>query len=706
MPKKLLFSLTLIILWVNIYGQTFTLENIFKSNTFKCATLDDFRFFGDSNYIRIENNHIIRRSFSDTSVHEILVDAKVVQQSLVIPNWTLDDYEYKGSSRFLLKINGEAIFRRSKQYQYVLYDCTSHTVMWSSPAKVLYADVSSDCRYVSYVSDHNLYIFDMVKKKTKAVTSTGKYNELLQGMADWLYEEEFYLTQAYTWNPSGTKIAYLSFDIKAVETFNFTSNFETLYPETESLKYPKAGEPIAQVSLHIYDVKKKKTTTLSVAKDYYIPKIFWKDDDKVAYIYMPRIQNELYIKCWDGIEESVLYSETSPTFIEQPLAADFDKEGALIITSDKSGYSHLYRIQYGNEIQLTTGDYNVTHYYGYFPDDNRILYQSNEGQQVDKSIYFIYIDTKIKERITPHSGTYELKKIGNHNFVISYSSAYIAPRYYLTDYKGTIQKVMLKNDSLDDILPSEKKFFTIEKNNYSLPAYYLLPPDYDSTATYPLLIYCYGGPRGEEVTNDWQEGKNYWTYYMASQGYIVACTDNRGVGNNDKDANKAIYGRMGVVDVEDQTDMVTLLMQKFKIDTGDISIFGWSYGGYLAAKCILEHPEVFKKAVSIAPVTDWRYYDAAYTERYMGMPLWNIKGYEKASLPYNASKLQGKLLLIHGSADDNVHLQNTLNLVKELQKQQKDFELMIYPDKNHSIAGSFSRYHLFKKVTEFIMDEK
>jgi dipeptidyl-peptidase-4 len=263
--------------------------------------------------------------------------------------------------------------------------------------------------------------------------------------------------------------------------------------------------------------------------------------------------------------------------------------------------------------------------------------------------------------------------------------------------------LLIDNDSLNNILPTEKKFFMVQKDTYGLPAYYLLPPNFDSTKIYPLIVYCYGGPGGEEVANEWPKNRDLWLYYMATQGYIIACTDNRGVGNIDNKSNTSIYGKLGIYEVEDQADMVTLMTQKFKIDTTKTSIFGWSYGGYLAAKCLIERPDVFKKAIAVAPVTDWKYYDAAYTERYMGLPIWNIKGYENASLIHNTYKMEGKLLLIHGTADDNVHFQNSLAFIQELQKLQKNFEIMIYSDKNHGISGTFTRYHLFKTIGDFIL---
>ncbi len=703
MPKKILFTLIIVILWVNLGAQSLSLDNIFIQNKYRCAVLDDFRLYNDTNYIGIEANNLICRSFKDTSVHHILVSSKVVTAKLQLKKWKLDDYDKLGDGLFMLKINAEPIYRRSVQYQYALYDSKTHSILWYSPEKVMYAEASPDCRYITYVKDYNMYMYDIKSKKNKAITTTGTFNELQYGMSDWMYEEEFYLTQAYSWNNSSTKIAYLSFDISEIKTFSYTQENSSIYPETVSLKYPKAGEPIASVHLHIYDIKKKKTLSLPISKDYYVPKIFWKNDDEIAYLYMPRMQNELYVRTWDGITEQTLYKETSNTFIELPLAAEFDKEESLIITSNQSNYCHLYLVKAGKPLQVTSGNYNVTQYYGYFSEEDKVLFQSNEPLQVDKSIYFVNIYSKQKNRITPHSGTYNLKKIGNKYLVLDYSSSYIPHKYYLTDYQGNILSILQDNDSLKDILPSEKAFFYVQKDDYSLPSYYILPPNYDSTQQYPLLVYCYGGPSGEEVTNEWQEGRNLWLYYMAEQGYIIACTDNRGVGNIDKTSNTAIYGKLGTYEVEDQADMVVLMTQKFNIDTGNINIFGWSYGGYLAAKCLMERPDIFKKAVAIAPVTDWKFYDAAYTERYMGLPLWNTKGYENASLLHNTYKIQGKLLLIHGTADDNVHFQNTLAFIQELQKQQKDFQIMIYSDKNHSIAGTFTRYHLFKTIGDFIM---
>lgn len=709
MYKFFLFFSINICLSSFLKAQILTIEDIFLHHKYDAKNLEDFNFYEKDKFTVIENSdepgvqNVVIKDFFNTN-KKILIDGIRIKTDLQLKNVIINKMTYFDSDNYILSLNGESLYRRSAMYQYCLYNINTNKVEWISQQKVKYLDFSPDLRFVSFVLNENLFLYELKTKKLKPITKNGAFNMLQYGSADWMYEEEFYMTKAYEWSDDGSKIAFLSFDLKDIKEFNFTTYNQNNYPTINTIKYPKAGENIAKVNLNVYTLKTKKTKTLDIPKDYYTPKIFWKNNDEIAYLYMPRIQNELKVNTWNLKEINTIYSENSKTFIEIPLITAFIDEDKLLITSFKDGNRHFYAIQKDSICQLTEGDYNITDFYSYNTQNNTLLYQSSEKGITEKAIYYLDIKTKAKTCITPLSGCYSIKKIGRNQNLIEYSNINQPPILYLADQFGNNTKTILTNDTSLLNVAEPIHIFDIKTEEYSLPAYHILPPNFNATQKYPLLIYCYGGPHRESVLNKWPKDMLMWLHFMAQQGYIVACVDNRGVGNQSLKNNTSIYGKLGTNEVEDQALLANYMIQNYNIDTSNVSIWGWSYGGYLAIKCLLDSTTIFKKAVAIAPVTDWRFYDAAYVERYMNMPQINNSGYQKSSLITNASKLKGKLLLIHGTADDNVHFQNSLEFIRALQIEGKKFEIMIYPDKFHSIAGTQSRYHLFKTISEFIFE--
>lgn len=629
------------------------------------------------------------------------------------------DYSFsKDESKIILATEVEPIFRRSTLGIFYVYDIKTKTLVKIADEKIQEPTLSPDGKKVAYGYHNNLYIKDFETNQTIQITFDGEKNKIINGITDWVYEEEFAFVRAFEWNADGTYLAFIRFDETEVPEFSMDVYGQGLYPEQEVFKYPKAGEANALVSLHIYDLNSKKINDVQLSKpysDFYIPRIEWTNDANVLSAqYSNRHQNELDL--WminaNNMSSKLVLAETDKAYIDVTDNLTFLKDNSFIWSSEADGFNHIYHYSKDGKLinQVTKGPWEVTDYYGFDEKNNTVFYQSVENGSINRDVYSIRIDGKNKKRLTQNEGTNSADFSADFTYFINtFSSATKAPEYTLHTAKdGKLVKVIKENSPLEKKLQAynlpKKEFSTIAVNGNDLNMWVIKPTDFDASKTYPLFMFQYSGPGSQSVKNSWNNANDYWYYFLAQKGYIIACVDGRGTGFKGAEFKKVTQNELGKYEVEDQIQAAKQLGALNFIDEDRIGIWGWSYGGFMSSNALFKGNDVFKMAIAVAPVTSWRYYDTIYTERYMTTPQENPSGYDDNSPIFHVDKLKGNFLLIHGSADDNVHVQNTMQMVEALIQANKQFEWMIYPDKNHGIYGGNTRLHLYTKMTNYIKD--
>ncbi|MFC0602997.1 S9 family peptidase [Winogradskyella pulchriflava] len=627
------------------------------------------------------------------------------------------DYSFsEDESKIILTTNSKPVFRRSTLGEYYIYDIATKKVTKVSDNLVQEPTLSPDATKIAYGYENNLYVKDLKSGRVEQITTDGEKNKIINGITDWVYEEEFSFVRAFDWNASSNQIVFIRFDETEVPEFSMDVYGSDLYQTQQVFKYPKAGEANSKVSLHLYDLGSKKVSEIKVDKsytDFYIPRIKWtKDANILSAQYMNRHQNELDL--WmintKTMTSDLVMAEKDKAYIDVTFNLTFLKDNSFIWTSEKDGYNHIYHYAKDGTLinQVTNGNWEVTNYYGFNEKENTIYYQSTENGSINRDVYSIKLNGKNKKRLTKTEGTNSASFSADFTYFINtHSSATTPPEYTLNSAKsGDLVKGIKDNDRLaqkvGDYVTSKKEFSTINVNGNDLNMWMIKPADFDANKKYPLFMYQYSGPGSQQVANRWNGTNDYWYQMLAQQGYIVVCVDGRGTGYKGADFKKVTQNELGKYEVEDQIEAAKKLGALPYIDETRIGIWGWSYGGFMSSNALFKGNDVFKMAIAVAPVTSWRFYDTIYTERYMTTPDENPSGYDDNSPINHVDKLEGDFLLIHGSGDDNVHLQNTMRMVEALIQADKQFEWMIYPDKNHGIYGGNTRLHLYKKMTNFI----
>lgn len=624
----------------------------------------------------------------------------------------------KDESKIILATEVESIFRRSTLGVFYVYDTKSKALIKIADEKIQEPTLSPNGRKVAYGFNNNLFIKDFDTNQTTQITFDGKKNEIINGITDWVYEEEFAFVRAFEWNADGTYLAFIKFDETNVPEFSMDIYGEDLYPHQSVFKYPKAGEANAIVSLHIYDVTSKKINDVKVSKpysDFYIPRIEWTNDANVLSAqYTNRHQNELDL--WminaNSMSSDLILAEKDKAYIDVTDNLTFLKDNSFIWTSEMDGYNHIYHYSKNGKLinQVTKGPWEVTNYYGFDEKNNIVFYQSVENGSINRDVYSININGKNKSRLTQKEGTNSADFSTDFTYFINtFSNATTPPEYTLHTAKdGKLVKGIKDNKALAQNLKAyhlpTKEFSTISVNGNDLNMWTIKPNNFDPQKQYPVLMYQYSGPGSQSVANTWNSANDYWYYHLAAQGTIVVCIDGRGTGYKGAEFKKVTQKELGKYEVEDQIQAARQLGQMDFVDASRIGIWGWSYGGFMSSNALFKGNEVFKMAIAVAPVTSWRFYDSIYTERYMTTPQENPSGYDENSPIQHVDKLKGNFLLIHGSADDNVHVQNTMRMVEALIQANKQFEWMIYPDDNHGIYGGNTRLHLYTKMTNYIKE--
>ena len=615
-------------------------------------------------------------------------------------------------TKLILGTNFEKIYRHSYKGTFFAYDIASKKL--SLIGKGIQEPVfSPDNKKVAYAKNNNLFIKNFANNTVTQVTKDGKVNSIINGITDWVYEEEFAFVRAFEWSKNSKYLAFLRFDETNVPTFSMDMVGKGKYPTQQVFKYPKAGEKNAIVTLHMYNVNGKNSKKVSLGDYEYIPRIKWSNDENtLVATTLNRHQNNLKLFKVNAFRNSstLLLNETDKAYIDITDNLTFLNDNSFIWTSEKDGYNHIYHYSSNGKLinQVTKGNWEVTNYYGFNKDKNTIYYQSVENGSTNRGVYSIGLDGKNKKLLTNKDGQSRAAFSKNLNYFINtHSSAEIPPIYSLFSGDGEMLKVIKDNSELKEQLSeykmSPKEFSTININGNDLNMWMIKPADFDENKKYPMLMFQYSGPGSQQVGNRWNGSNDYWHNMLAQQGIIVACVDGRGTGFKGADFKKSTYLNLVKYETEDQIAAAKKLAERSYIDENNIGIWGWSFGGHMSTNSLLKGSDIFTTAIAVAPVTSWRFYDTVYTERFLRTPEENPAGYDENSPINYAEKLKGNYLLVHGTGDDNVHVQNSYRMTNALIEANKQFDMFIVPDRAHGIRkGNNVRLNLYTKMTNFI----
>lgn len=713
---------------LNVFSQL-TLENIWFSREFTPKFVPGFQSMADGkSYCKLEQNddksHTCNRYDIKTgeklapifSTSKIQIDGKPI---------SIESFTFSADEKKVIITNGfEQVYRHSGKSTTYLYDISTSQVTKISDKKIMYASLSPDGSKVAYVSDNNLFYYDVIKKKEVQVTKDGKKNAIINGAVDWVYEEEFSMSKGFEWSPNSQYIAYYRFDENKVPEFGMDI-FGSLYPQRESWKYPKAGQANSTVDVYIHKIGKKSVKCETGSEnDQYLPRIKWVDELTLSIQRLNRHQNklEVLLAVADKGKTSILYTEENKYYLDINELLFEEKcyknrcELSMIYLSEKDGYNHLYIRKFTSPIsanqytmtsdsQITTGKWDIDQYLGV--RNGKAYFTSGMNAPSERQLYAIDITTKTITQLTTETGWHSISFTPTFEyFTDNYSTITAPPITVIKDVEGKIIRTLETNEALAGKLNGMNlgkvnfSSFT-SSDNVKLDYWRILPPDFDSTKQYPVIFFVYGGPGYQTVKNQWAGANYLWYQYMASKGYIIVSVDNRGSGGRGEEFKKMTYLQLGKYETQDYIEAAKYFGSKSYVNKNRIGIFGWSYGGFMASSCITKGADYFKTAVAVAPVTNWRYYDNIYTERYMRTPQENATGYDDNSPINHVDKIKGNYLIIHGTADDNVHFQNAAEMVKAMNEKNIPYDAEYYPNTNHSIRGGKVRLHLFSKITGY-----
>ncbi len=711
------FFCLLFLVGLKITAQQITVEKIWKKYEYYPKGVEDFKSMKDGeHYSRIgeDGSILIYKLMDANDKGEVLVNKNslVYNDSII----AYEDYEFNSDeTKVLFMTNIKPIYRRSYTAIYYLYDIkTKQLVPLDDKHKPqTLAEYSPDGKSVSFIHGNDIFVKELATGKSIKLTEDGKRNKIINGTSDWVYEEEFGITKAYAWSPDSKWISFLRFNEKEVKEFNLTY-YKGLYPEEYKYKYPKAGEDNSEVTAHLINVQKKSITPINLGEYEYIPRLSWAGNaNKLVLLTLNRHQNHLKYHLINltakKMTQKIFYEETSTTYVEIDNNLLVLKDGNTILrTSEMDGYNHIYQLDFnGKSTQITRGNWDVIDLYGIDELSNTVYYSSAEVSPMVKTIHSIQRDGAIKTTVSKSIGWNDASFTSGFKYmVLTHSQANNPPVYSLMKNDGGFVRILEDNEELNRTLStltlSKKEFITFNVNGNTLNAWIMKPANFNAANKYPVYMTLYGGPGHNEVVDAWDNADYMYHQLLTQKGYIVICIEPRGTLYRGAAFKKSTYLQLGKLETEDLIAAAKEIQGFPYVDPQRIGVMGWSYGGFMASLAITKGADVFKMAIAVAPVTNWRNYDNIYTERFMRTPKENPNGYD-ANSPVNFVNLfKGKFLLIHGSADDNVHYQNSMELVNAMVKADKQFDLFIYPNRNHGIYGGNTRNHLFSMMLNFI----
>ena len=705
------------LLSLQLYAQDITVEQIWKKYEFFSKGVEGFKSMKDGeHYTKMnEDGSIVKYKLTDpTDAGTLLVNGNSLMYKEV--KIVFDDYEFNfDETKILFMTSIVPIYRRSFTAVYYLYDLTTKQLMpldeKHQPQSL--AEYSPDGKSVSFIYGNDIFVKQVASDKVVKLTEDGKRNKIINGTTDWVYEEEFSITKGYDWSPDSKWIAFLRFDEKEVKEFNLTF-YKELYPTEYAYKYPKAGEDNSKVTAHIVNVSNGKITPIMLGEYEYIPRLSWsKTANKLILQSLNRHQNQLQYHLVDltgkKMTQKMFFEEKSTTYVEIDNNLMIRKDGNSILrTSEIDGFNHIYQLDFnGVTTQITKGNWDVIDLYGIDESTNIVYYSSAEVSPMIKTIHSISTNGTNKSLLSLPMGVSDAEFTAGMKFmVLTHSDANTPPVSTLNKNDGSLVRMLEDNkvlkSKLGNLELSKKEFIKFDVNGNKLNGWIMKPANFNSTKKYPVYMTLYGGPGHNEVVDAWDNSDYMFHQLLTQKGYIVACVEPRGTLYRGAAFKKSTYLQLGKLETEDLIASAKELQGYPYVDANRIGVMGWSYGGFMASLAITKGADVFKMAIAVAPVTNWRNYDNIYTERFMRTPKENAEGYDANSPVNYVNLIKGKFLLVHGAADDNVHYQNSMELINAMVKADKQFDLFIYPNRNHGIYGGNTRNHLFKMILDFV----
>lgn len=701
-----------------------TLADIQVKNTFGEKKIEDLKSSNNGlYYTQLEGSRrIVKYSYKDGKKVETVFDLDDVENA---PISYFTDYQFSDDeTKILLTTDKEKIYRNSyKANYYVWNSVTEELKPLSTKGKQREATFSPNGERIAFERDNNLFIKTLRFGTENQVTQDGRENEIINGVPDWVYEEEFTTTKAFAWSPDSKFLAYVRFDERNVKTYDITMykgshptlDENTLYPTQKEEKYPKAGEANSKVSVWSYEIKSKTKAEVDLGQDtdIYIPRIKWTADaSDLAVMRLNRRQNQVDVILANPFtgDSRPFFSEKNNRYISENFLDGFvflPDNDYFVVKSERDGHSHLYLYdRQGFEVkQLTKGDFDVTDFYGYDAKKKIFYYQADKKSPMQREVYYISLDGKKQGILTPKEGVNKATfSKGFQYFIDEYTNLSTPKTYSLYNDKGEMIRILEDNSALKAKLAeydiSSKSFFSFKTaEGVNLNGWMIKPVNFDPNKKYPLVMTQYSGPGSQQVMDEW---KVDWYNYLAQEGFVVACVDPRGTGGRGEDFKKITYMQLGKYESDDQIEAAKYLASQPYVDGSNIAIWGWSYGGFMSLLSLEKGGDIFKAGIAVAPVTNFKYYDDIYTERYMRTPHENPDGYKDNAPITHAGDIKGRLLLIQGSADDNVHLQNTMEFAEALVQAGVQFDMAIYTNRDHSISGGNTRLHLYQRMTDFL----
>ncbi len=730
--KKVIIFFTLFLAYFLTGAQQtekITLEDIFVKGTFRAQSVSGLNSMNDGeHYTTLENRgtKIIKYSYKTGE------EVGVVFDITKIPNAPISgfmDYEFSDDeTKILLTTDIKSIYRHSFTAQYYVWNSvTEEFASLSDKGAQQLATFSPDGDRVAFVRDNNLFIKNLKFGSESQVTTDGEKNKIINGAPDWVYEEEFGFNKAFWWSPDSKFLAYIRFDETEVPEFSMPMYAGAapelgeykLYPGFETFKYPKAGEKNSDVVAMVYDIRSKTSIPLNMEgeKDFYIPRMSWSPDgNDLMVMRLNRRQNKMdmfYANPFTG-DTRPLITEKNDRYVSEDFLDAFTwlDDGRFVINSERNGWSHLYLYdkQGFEQAQITKGNFDVTDFYGYDAAKKVFYYQAAAESPLRREVYFVSLDGKKSGKLSTLEGTNRFVFSKNFKYYINYFSNSATPTLITLheNNKGSQIRVLQDNTVLKNTVKTynvpQKEFFTFTTSEgVQLNGYMIKPANFDASKKYPVLMTQYSGPNSQSVSDSWS-GVG-WEQFLAQEGFVIACVDPRGTAARGEDFRKITYMQLGKYESDDQVEAAKYLGALSFIDKNNIAIFGWSYGGFMVCLSMEKGGSVFKAGVSVAPVTSWRFYDSIYTERFMRTPQENPDGYDDNSPLSHAGDIKGRLMIIHGSADDNVHAQNTFEFTEKMVQAGVQFDMAVYTNRNHGIRGGNTTMHLYTKMTNFLKDQ-